>query len=448
MNPIASAFPAACCGVSERAILDCSFSLRIEGFPAVLQRGAFNYVKPLRAFFFLTTVVTVVVVCGQPESRDTAAPAPAQALFGTTAFDSALTDQARIYAGMLPLDSARYPQLTAGEGWAVHRKLFEKNWTKLDKRLRAMEQWRAAEVACITTAGATLFYPFSGPDFLNADIFFPECINAVYISLEKTGDIPSPDMDEQHFVNFTGDIRTSLSNIFARDYFVTRRMNEQLRTPYLQGNLTIFLVFLARRNCAVVSINKVHIDSNGTLVAAPCYTGDARKKQTGGMEIQYVKAQSSGAVRHLYYFPVDVQDSSLELKPQLVRYLSSLDNVIIFTKAASYCMHGKNFSIIRGLCLRAKAVLEDDTGIPYRFFTPDQWTVSLYGRYTKPVKDFNYGFQEDLDKIFRSGINVKPLPFNIGYHWRGSFSSLILAIRHAPEVPDTAITPDTSVQKR
>jgi len=404
-----------------------------------------NHVKPLRAFFFLTTVV---VVCGQPESRDTAAPAPAQALFGTAAIDSALTDQARIYAGMLPLDSARYPRLTAGEAWAVHRKVFEKNWKKLDKRLRAMEQWRAAELAGITTAGATLFYPFSGPDFLNADVFFPECINSVYLSLEKTGDIPSPCMDEEHFVNFTGDIRTSLSNIFARDYFVTRRMNEQLRTPYLQGNLTIFLVFLARRNCAVVSINKVHIDSNGTLVAAPRDTGDARKKQTGGMEIQYVKAQSNGAVRRLYYFPVDIQDSSLELKPQVVRYLSSLDKVIMFTKAASYCMHGKNFSIIRGLCLRAKAVLEDDTGIPYRFFTPDQWTVSLYGHYTKPVRDFNYGFQEDLDKIFRSGINVKLLPFNIGYHWRGSFSSLILSIRHGPEVPDTAITPDTSVQKR
>jgi len=400
-----------------------------------------TYVKPLRAFFFLTMVV---VACGQPKNSDTAAPAPAQALFGATRVDSALTDQARIYAGMLPLDSARYPRLIVGKGWAEHRKLFEKNWAKLDKRLRAMEQWRAAELAGIETAGATLFYPFSGPDFLNADVFFPDCEKSVYISLEKTGDLPSPDMNEKHFVNFTGDIRTSLSNIFARDYFVTRRMDEQLRTPYLQGNLTIFLVFLARRNCAVVSINKVHIDSNGTLVAAPRDTGKARKKQTGGMEIQYVKAQSC-AVRHLYYFPVDIQDSSLELKPQFAAYLRSLDPMVMFTKAASYCMHGKNFSIIRGLCLRARAVLEDDTGIPYRFFTPDQWTVTLYGRYTKPVQDFNYGFQEDLDKMFSSGNNVKPLPFNIGYHWRGSFSSLILAIRRAP---DAAVPPDTSAQKR
>ena len=409
-----------------------------------------NYVKPLKTFFFLTTVV---IACdGQPKNSDTAAPVQAQAqqaLFGAATIDSALTDQARIYAGMLPLDSARYPRLTSGKGWAEHHKLFEQNWTQLDKRLKAMEQWRATELAGIETAGATLFYPFSGPDFLNADVFFPECEKSVYISLEKTGDLPPPDMDEQHFVNFTGDIRTSLANIFARDYFVTSRMEEQLHTPYLQGNLTIFLVFLARRDCAVVSINKVHIDSTGTLVAAPRDTGKARKKQIGGMEIQYVKAQSSGAVRHLYYFPVDFQDASLKLKPQLQTYLRSLDNMVMFTKAASYCMHGKDFSMIRSLCLRAKAVLEDDTGIPYRFFRSSQWAVTLYGHYTKPVKDFKYGFQEDLDKMFRSGKNVKPLPFNIGYHWRGSFSSLILAIRHATAVPDTAaVTPDTSAQKR
>ncbi len=356
---------------------------------------------------------------------------------GTAIFDSALTDQARIYAGMLPLDSTRYPKLTSGKGWTVHHKIFEDNWLKLDHRLQAIEQWRAIELTGISTAGATLFYPFSGPDFLNADVFFPDCENSVYISLEKTGDIPSPQMAEKHFVNFTEDIRMSLSIIFQRDYFITGRMIQQLRTPYLQGNLTLFMVFLARRNYAIVSINKVHIDSSGTLVPGPRATGKAKKKQTGGMEIQYVKTPGDGKVRHLCYFSVDIQDSSLKLKPQLQTYLRSIDNMIVFAKAASYLMHGNNFSIIRGLCLRAKAVLQDDTGIPYRFFKPDAWTVTLYGHYTKPIKDFNYGFQKDLDSIFHSSKDIKQLPFNIGYHWKDSYSSLILAIRtNAPNVPN------------
>ena len=75
-----------------------------------------NYVKTLMASLFLTTVV---IVCGQSGNRNTAVPAPAQALPGAAAFDSALTDQSRIYAGMLPLDSMRYPRLTSGKGWAA-----------------------------------------------------------------------------------------------------------------------------------------------------------------------------------------------------------------------------------------------------------------------------------------------------------------------------------------
>ena len=373
----------------------------------------------------------------------TATQTPAAPQFGTAAFDSALTDQARIYAGMLPIDSTRYPKLTAGKGYAEHRRVFEKDWATLDKRINAMEQWRAAEMARIPTAGTTLFYPFSGPDFLNADVFFPECVKSVYISLEKTGDIPSPDLAEKHFVNFTEDIRTSMSLIFQRNYFITGRMTNQFHTPYLQGNLTVFMVFLARRDCAIVSINKVHIDSSGTLVAAPCDTGKAKRKQIGGMEIQYVKAQGNGTVHHLYYFPVDIQDSSLKLKPQFMTYLRSLDTTVVFLKAASYLMHGGNFSMIRSICLRARAILEDDTGVPYRFFKPDQWTVGLYGHYTKPIKDFNYGFQTDLDSTFRAGKIVKPLPFNIGYHWHDSYSSLILAVR-TPQAADTAKTPDTA----
>jgi hypothetical protein len=381
-----------------------------------------------------------------------ATPVPPAPLSWNAAFDSALTDQARLYAGMPPLDSTRFRRLTSGKGWAEHHMVFEKSWANMEKRIKAMEQWRSVELAGITMSGATLFYPFSGPDFLNADIFFPDCEKSVYLSLEKAGEIPSPDMDEEHFVNFTDDIRASLSNIFARDYFVTRRMVEQLHTPNLQGNIVLFMVFLARRNCAIVAVKKVHIDSAGALVAAPRDTGKARKKQTGGIEIQYVKAHSNGSVRRLYYFPVDIQDSSLSLKPQVCTFLRSLGAMITFTKAASYCMHVKEFSTIRDLCLRATAVLEDDTGIPYRFFKPSEWTITLYGHYTKPVKDFNYGFQQDLDKAFGSGKNVKPLPFNIGYHWRDSYSSLLLAIRtKTPTLlgaSDSVVAADTSAHKR
>jgi hypothetical protein len=232
-------------------------------------------------------------------------------------------------------------------------------------------------------------------------------------------------MSEKVFSNFLDDIRASLSVIFTRDYFITSYMSKQFHTQYLEGNLAVFLVFLARRDCAIVSINAIHLDSAGALAPSKA----VGRKQIGGMEIQYVKASSDGAVHHLYYFPVDIQDSSLKLKPQMQAWLKSQTNMIMFTKAASYCLHTEIFSIFRDICLRSKAVLEDDTGIPYHYFKPEEWKVSLYGKYTKPIKDFHYGFQKDLNDAFLIPNNVKPLPYSIGYHWSDSCSSLILAIR-------------------
>jgi hypothetical protein len=350
--------------------------------------------------------------------------------FGGAQFDSTITDLSRIFAGMTPFDSLRFKRLTNTKGWKVHHELFEQNWAKLDKRLQAMTEWRKTELGGISADSATLFYPFSGPDFVNGDLFFPECLNSIYISLETNGEIPAADMNETLFTNFIEDIRASLSTIFVRNYFITSYMSKQFHTQYLKGNLAAFLVFLARRECAVVAVNKIHLDSAGTVVLGPITGSKAARKQTEGMEIQYIKSRPNGqAVHHLYYFPVDISDPSLKYKPQVQAYLRSQKDLVMFTKAASYCMHGDNFSIFRNLCLRSRVILEDDTGIPFKFFTPDAWTVSLYGHYTKPVKDFKYGFQKDLDKAFKDGKLVKPLSYAIGYHWSDGYSSLILAVR-------------------
>jgi hypothetical protein len=380
----------------------------------------------------------MLVVCGTAAiiaghgiaiAAETADSVKAKLDFGSAAFDSSLTDQARIFAGMVPLDKHRFKHLTSTKAWQEHRRQFESSWARLDERLRAMSQWRKTDLSGIASADATLFYPFSGPDFLNADVFFPDCEKSVYLSLESTGEIPSPDKDTAIFANYFEDIRESLANMFARAFFVTSRMMTQLHTPYLKGNLTIFMVFLARRQCAIVSINRVCIDSAGALVTVANDSGRSVKGGVKGVEIQYVKARSNGSIRHLFYFPINICDSALALKPQFQAYLRSLGTTITFTKAASYCMHDKNFSTIRTISLNARAVLEDDSGIPYKYFPDSLWNVTLYGKYTKPVADFNYGFQTDLDRAFVSGKNVKPLPFNIGYHWNDGYSNLILAIR-------------------
>ncbi len=77
----------------------------------------------------------------------------------------------------------------------------------------------------------------------------------------------------------------------------------------------------------------------------------------------------------------------------------------------------------------ADYVIQDDTGIPYRFLTQGPWQVRLYGQYNKPIKTLKYGYQPDLEGAFKAKTGTAELPFPFGYHWRGKQSGLLVAIR-------------------
>jgi hypothetical protein len=93
-------------------------------------------------------------------------------------------------------------------------------------------------------------------------------------------------------------------------------------------------------------------------------------------------------------------------------------------------MHDPQFSKTRAMTLESADVLiQDDTGIPYRFLSQTPWQTKLYGKYHKPIKPMEYGYQKDLDAAFKSKAQVGDLPFPFGYHWRGSQSGLIFAYK-------------------
>jgi hypothetical protein len=90
-------------------------------------------------------------------------------------------------------------------------------------------------------------------------------------------------------------------------------------------------------------------------------------------------------------------------------------------------MHSDNFSKVRGYLLaHSKVILQDDSGIPYRFFTNDKWDLRFYGKYLGPINRFLKNKQPDLEKD-RAASSSPPLPFSFGYQWQPSRSSLMIA---------------------
>ena len=77
--------------------------------------------------------------------------------------------------------------------------------------------------------------------------------------------------------------------------------------------------------------------------------------------------------------------------------------------------------MIREIVLdKSISLFQDDTGIPFKYMKNRDLNVQCFGKYVKPIKDFEHNndilFQKDLEILYKKGSTK--LPFSLGYHWR------------------------------
>ena len=73
-------------------------------------------------------------------------------------------------------------------------------------------------------------------------------------------------------------------------------------------------------------------------------------------------------------------------------------------------------------------IVQDDTGVPVRFFKSGDWELRPFGRYLGPIGLFSGRYQRQLADVFRAN-RAKPIAFGVGYRWRPNNSNLLLATR-------------------
>jgi hypothetical protein len=134
--------------------------------------------------------------------------------------------------------------------------------------------------------------------------------------------------------------------------------------------------------------------------------------------------------RTLLYLSLDVSDAQLRHYPEFVPWLRTFEQPTVLLKSASYLLHGSNFRKVRSVVSeRARLIVQDDTGMPYRILRDDGFRISLYGQYERPVKLFENRYQKDLDDAFGSAGNSDPVPFPFGYNWRKEGRSGVIVAR-------------------
>ena len=373
------------------------------------------------------TCLVVGIACGRKDAPASGRQAPESAPRGR--HEGALTDRARLLAGLLPEQPERYTAVTSLDAWRNWQKEFDLEWGEATaNRFSAMRGWSGRHLQAAAGSCETLLYPFSGPDILNAVVLFPDCRRYVLFGLEHTGTLPAIErLPPDRVAHLLDETRHALGDLLTRNYAITRHMMKDMAAKELHGNFPLMAVFLARLDARIVSARDMDIGEDGKLHPAVATPPELNHKLAPAVEVVFERPGRPSQT--LLDFRAQAEDAAIHQRPGVVPFLEHQAPFITFLKSASYLMHGNGFTVVRNLLLRHSAViLQDDSGIPYRFLQAPEWAVTFYGRYQKPVKDFNYGYQPDLAHAYTRE-QVEPLTFSFGYHWETGSSTMMLAIR-------------------
>jgi hypothetical protein len=310
--------------------------------------------------------------------------------------------------------------------WVRHAKFIDHNWDRFTRgRLAPMRQWAAKELSSATAA--TVFYPFSGPDFVNVFALFPQAKTYLLIALEPVGEMPDFTAGKEQ--NFFPSLQRSLYDLLHLDFFITKKMKSSIGKTELKGTLPVLMFFLAREQARVLDVQYWVMQPDGAIAESQAACPGDRPSGIPGVRIVFTSPGSTEK-QTLYYFQFNLRNDSWERNQPFVAFLKNFGPMTSFTKAASYLMFKPHFSTIRQFILdQSLYVLQGDSGIPLRYFDPAEWDLRFYGTYAGPIALFSNCYQPDMANMYRKGQDIQPLPFGIDYRHRARTSNLMFAVK-------------------
>jgi hypothetical protein len=339
-------------------------------------------------------------------------------------------DTARFLAGMRGSAGSTFAALEGDDTWKEHRQLMDAAWAKADEKLiRGLHEFQKRELSAEPFARNVLFYPFSGPDALTATICFPESPTLDLVALEPAGSLPSrEELRKKNLAEYLSGIRTTVASELGKSFFVTREMDRQFRGQITDGLLIPIALLLVRTEHTILGFKYVRLDEHGKIVDRPGNAHVDAKYANKGFVIEF-SDDGDKSVHRLYYLSLNLDNPHLAGNHGFLEYVKTMPPHTTLLKATSYMTHHNEFSTIRDLVMEhSAAVFQDDSGVPYHFFSPETWKVQLYGEYTKPYGSFAWLEQPDLRKAYLAE-GVKPLSLRLGYGFGKVTSNLLLATR-------------------
>jgi len=336
------------------------------------------------------------------------------------AADVTANDTARFLAGLPPSADSPLMPLTKNPAWLRHAKFLDGAFAQLEQRqLSKIRAWSEVNLAA---PKPTMFYMFSGPDFLYADAFYPRATTYVLSALEPPGAVADlTRLPPGGVAAALYNVERSLASVLSFSFFITKQMRTDLHTGQVGGTLPILYVFLARAGMTIRDVKPVAIDDNGTL-----FVGVDLPARSNARGTRIMFAGADGVEKTLYYFATDLSNSGVKASGFL-KFCATLAPGNSLLKSASYLMHGGNFTTVRNFILANSAtIIQDDSGIPLAYYGTKKWRFFPFGRYRGPIDKFPGTYQQSYAELFG---RAQPIDFGIGYRWRPHESNVLLSVK-------------------
>jgi hypothetical protein len=319
----------------------------------------------------------------------------------TTVAAPTVDDLAKFVSGL----PAKDPGLAALEKegwWNTYSQELNKKWQRMDERqLQHVRGWARGNPAVSRVSG-TVYYMFSGPDFLYARTFFPNASTYILCGTEPVGSVPDINrMSRPEMSSDLANVRKALDTMLTTHYFITKDMRVDLTRGYIGGTLPLLYVFLEKSGCFINAVN------------------------FSGTSVQIDFHSPAGRAQTLYYFKTDLSNGGGN--GAFLAFCKRHGPGASLLKSASYLMHSDGFSTIRNFLLaNSSLIIQDDSGIPYHDFDQRRWNVKLYGTYSGTIGLFSGNRQGDLAAAYQKE-NPSALGFAFGYAWQKEKGMLIEA---------------------
>lgn len=285
-------------------------------------------------------------------------------------------------------------------------------WQEYERRIGTpLQKWAQTEV--VAAPGATVFYPFSGPDFATVQRIYPDAARYVLVAMQRAEAPPAlGHASAADLASFMGRFGVAWKQFAQLGFFRTLDLDEEAKHAGLRaGTVAPLIAFAVRSGYRVVSVEPVRVNDAGSDLEI--HPGPRDERSTWNSVRIVLQAGNRRVL--LDYVRMNLADASLADRPGERAWIERMAGNRTVLKAASHLLQTARFSIVRDALLgQAPSILQDETGLEYTALAK-AFDVKLYGRFTKPHHLFNPESQKALAHAYKHQADVKPLAFRVSY---------------------------------